>query len=270
MKKRWMLLMIVVLIIVLTGCGTNQPITAETEGFWNHFFVYPMSWLIIFVANLFNGSYGLSIILVTILIRTALLPLTLKQQKSTRAMQALRPEMEELQKKFKATSKEKDIKAQQEMQKELMALYQKHGVNPLAGCLPIFVQIPILMAFYFAIMRTEEIAQHTFLWFDLGQPDYILPFIAGLTTYFQVKMSMSQTPSLGDGKMAEVMATQMKLMMYMMPVMIIIAGITLPSALSLYWVIGNIYMIIQTYFIVVKAPPLEMNKEKTTKKPEKA
>ncbi|WP_157076844.1 membrane protein insertase YidC [Halalkalibacter krulwichiae] len=229
--------------LFLTACGTVEkvPITAETEGIWNHFFVYPMSWLLINVAELFNGSYGLSIVVVTIAIRLCLLPLMLKQQKSTRAMQTLKPEMERLQAKYKESVK-KDPKKQQEMQKELMALYQSNGVNPLAGCLPMFVQLPVLMAFYFAIMRTEQIALHTFLWFDLGNPDplYLLPLVAGLTTFLQVKMTSSQ---LND---------QMKLIIYIMPVMIIVAGITLPAALSLYWVVGNVFMIIQTYFTVTK------------------
>ncbi|WP_332694106.1 membrane protein insertase YidC [Halalkalibacter lacteus] len=243
MKKVGIVLLLLSFILVLTSCGAVEqvPITAETEGVWNHFFIYPMSWLIIYVAELFNESYGLSIVFVTILVRLVLLPLMLKQQKSSRAMQALRPEMEELQKKHKKGSKQ-DPKKQQEMQKELFALYQKNGVNPMAGCLPLFVQLPVMMAFYFAIMRTEQIAHHTFLWFDLGSPDplYLLPVIAGMTTFLQVKMTSAQ---LND---------QMKIVMFIMPVMIIVAGITLPSALSLYWVVGNLFMISQTYLTVTR------------------
>lgn len=244
MKKISLLMMLLSVIMFLSACGSSGnivPITAETEGIWNHFFVYPLSWLIIQVAELFYGSYGLSIIVVTIAIRLLLLPLMLKQQKSSRAMQELRPEMEALQQKYKDASS-KDPKKQQEMQKELMTLYKSHGVNPMAGCLPLFVQLPVLMAFYFAIMRTEEIARHTFLWFDLGQPDplYLLPFIAGATTFLQMKLTSAQ---LND---------QMKIIMYIMPVMIIVAGLSLPSALSLYWVVGNVFMIIQTYFTVTR------------------
>jgi YidC/Oxa1 family membrane protein insertase len=242
-KKIAILLLFLGILVTMTACGSVEhvPITAETEGVWNHFFVYPMSWLLIYVAELFNGSYGLAIVLVTIVVRLALLPLVLKQQKSTRALQTLRPEMEKLQNKYKEATK-KDPKKQQEMQKELFSLYQQHGVNPMAGCLPLFVQLPVMMAFYFAIMRTEQIALHTFLWFDLGNPDplYLLPLIAGATTFMQVRMTAAQ---LND---------QMKIMMYIMPVMIIVAGMTLPSALSLYWVVGNIFMIVQTYFTVTR------------------
>lgn len=246
MKKLTFAIIMISMLFLVTACGGTEhvPITSESSGIWNHFFVYPLSWLIITVAELLNGSYGFSIILVTLLIRLALFPLVLKQQKSSRAMQALRPEMEALQKKYQEDAK-KDPKKQQEMQQELMGLYKNKGVNPMAGCLPLFVQMPVLMAFYFAIMRTEQIALHTFLWFDLGQPDpyYILPLVAGLTTFLQVKMTSNQL----EGQMA-----QMKIIMYIMPVMIIVAGITLPSALSLYWVVGNLFMIIQTYFTVTR------------------
>ncbi|MBP3951463.1 membrane protein insertase YidC [Bacillus suaedae] len=243
MKKKYIFVLIALLVCLLSACGVEQtPINSESAGVWNHFFVYPLSWLLIFVAEHLSGSYGLSIVIVTIAIRSLLLPLMLKQQKSTRAMQALRPQMEELQKKYKTAAGKADPQKQQEMQKELMGLYQKNGVNPLAGCMPMFVQLPILMAFYYAIMRTEEIALHTFLWMDLGQPDpfYIIPLVAGMTTFLQVRMSAVE----GND--------QMKVLMYIMPVMIIIAGVNLPSALSLYWVIGNLFMIIQTYFFVTR------------------
>ncbi|TSB44980.1 membrane protein insertase YidC [Alkalicoccobacillus porphyridii] len=252
-KSHIIMLTMVLLMLVLSACNPmeQQPITSETEGFWSHFFVYPMSWLITTVAVLFNNNYGLSIILTTILIRMVLLPLVLKQQKSTRKMQLLRPEMQEIQERMK--SKKGDPQAQQEVQKEMLSLYQKHGVNPLAGCLPILVQFPIIMAFYFAIIRTEEIRAHEFLWFNLGQPDYILPVVAAITTYFQFKMSMSQMQM----PTVEGMPNPMNILLYIMPVMIVVAGITLPSALSLYWVIGNIFMIIQTYFVVIR-PNLTM------------
>lgn len=76
----------------------------------------------------------------------------------------------------------------------MMQLYQKNGVNPLAGCLPIFVQMPILFAFYHAIMRTSEISKHTFLWFDLGQADpyYILPVVAAITTFIQQNLQWQE------------------------------------------------------------------------------
>jgi YidC/Oxa1 family membrane protein insertase len=244
-KRIGLLVMIIALAAIISGCSqVNQPITPESKGIWNQYFVYPLSWLITFFADLFKQDYGLAIIVVTLIIRTALLPLMIKQTKSTKAMQALQPEMMKLREKYSS----KDQATQQKLQQEMMQLYQKHGVNPLAGCLPIFIQMPILIAFYHAIMRTTEIAQHSFLWFDLGEKDpfYILPIVAGITTFIQQKIAMTGTAGQNP---------QMAMMLWLMPIMIVIFAINFPAALSLYWVVGNIFSIAQTYFI--KGPELK-------------
>src|SRR5699024_7145989 len=178
------------------------------------------------------------IILVTVIVRLLLVPLNVKQLKSSRAMQEIQPEMKELQKKYSS----KDQATQQKLQQETMALFQKHGVNPLAGCLPIFVQMPILIAMYHAIMRTEAIKSEDFLWFALASPDYVLPIIAGLATFAQQKLMMGTNS-------ASTQNPQMKAMLYMMPIMITGFGFILPAALTLYWVVGNIFMVIQTLAI---------------------
>lgn len=241
-KKYQLLVTVLLLVVVLAGCSqTNQPITSESTGIWNEYFVYPLSWLITAVAKIFGGSYGMSIIVVTLLIRLALLPLMIKQIKSTKAMQSIQPEMAKLKEKYSS----KDQKTVQKLNEETMKLYQQHGVNPLSGCLPIFIQMPILIAFYHAIMRTMEIKAHDFLWFQLGHPDpiYALPIIAGITTFIQQKVSMS------TGSMTGPAAQQMKIMLYVMPIMILIFAVRLPSALALYWVVGNTFMILQTLFV---------------------
>lgn len=231
--------------MVMTGCTEiNVEITEESEGFWNQYIVYPLSWLITYVAETFNENYGLSIIIVTLIIRLAILPLMIKQTRSSKAMQALQPEMAALKEKYSS----KDQKTQQKLQKETMELFQKHGVNPLAGCFPLLVQMPILIGFYHAIMRTREIAEHNFLWFDLGEKDpfYLLPIIAGITTFIQQKMMMAGNANQNP---------QMAMMLWLMPIMIVVFAITFPAALSLYWVVGNLFMIVQTYFI--KGPELK-------------
>ncbi|PGS54478.1 YidC family membrane integrase SpoIIIJ [Bacillus sp. AFS041924] len=237
-----MLVTVLFLVVVLAGCSqTNQPITSESTGIWNEYFVYPLSWLITAVSEIFGGSYGMGIIIVTILIRLALLPLMIKQIKSTKAMQSIQPEMLKLREKYSS----KDQKTVQKLNEETMKLYQQHGVNPLSGCLPIFIQMPILIAFYHAIMRTMEIKAHDFLWFQLGHPDpiYALPIIAGLTTFIQQKVSMN------TGTMTGPAAQQMKIMLYVMPIMILVFAVKLPSALALYWGVGNTFMIIQTLLV---------------------
>lgn len=230
----------IVLLALLAGCSSmNESITPDSEGFWDEYFVYPMSWLITYFAELTGGSYGLGIVIVTIIVRLVLLPLNVKQLKSSKAMQDVQPELKEIQKKYSS----KDANTQQKLQKETMALFQSHGVNPLAGCLPIFVQMPVLIAIYHAISRTEEIKLHDFLWFQLGQPDpyFILPIIAAGATFLQQKLMMAGSPA-GQNP-------QMMVMMYLMPIMIGVFAVFFPSALALYWVVGNIFMVAQTVFI---------------------
>lgn len=231
------------LVLFLSGCTQlDQPIDSESTGFWNTVFVYPMSWLITFISRLFDNNFGLGIVLVTILVRTLLIPLNVKQLKSSEAMQEVQPEIKALQEKYKS----KDQKTQLKLQEKQMELFQKHGVNPLAGCLPIFVQMPILISMYHAIMRTTEIKEGSFLWFQLGQSDpyFILPLLAGGATYLQQKLMMMAAPTSDN--------PQMKMMLYIMPIMITIFAMTFPSALALYWVVGNIFMVIQT--LVIRRP----------------
>ena len=240
-KKVLMLVALIGLIVFLSGCTqVDQPITPDSTGIWNKYFVYPLSQVITFFAELFNSSYGLAIVVVTLIIRLVLVPLNVKQIKSTKAMQEIQPEIQELQKKYSS----KDANTQQKLQQETMELFQKHGVNPLAGCLPIFIQMPILIAFYHAIMRTEAIKAGSFLWFELGAADplHILPIIAGGATFFQQKLMMADNTAVSQNP-------QMKMMLYVMPIMITVFAFMFPAALALYWVVGNLFMVAQTLFI---------------------
>ncbi|MGL4523252.1 MAG: membrane protein insertase YidC [Bacilli bacterium] len=249
MKKRIMyLLPMFFSVMLLAGCTEyNLPITAESEGIWNRFFVYPLSWLIKEIASLLGGDFGLALIIVTVIVRLVVLPLYVKQIKSTQAMQAVQPEFKKLQEKYKS----KDAETQKKLQKEMMALYQEYQINPLMGCLPILIQMPILMGFYHAINRTVEIKEHTFLWFNLGEADpfFILPVIAAVLTFVSQKIMMKGMPP----------NPQMQMMLYIMPLMILFMGVTLPSALSMYWVVGTSFTIGQT--LVFKNPYTKKAKE---------
>lgn len=239
-KKIYLLIALIVLLAVLSGCTQIQePITPDSTGFWNKYFVYPMSWFITYFSHLYNENYGLAIITVTVIVRLILLPLNVKQLKSSKAMQDIQPKLKEIQKKYSS----KDATTQQKLQKETMALFQENGVNPLAGCLPIFVQMPVLIAIYHAIMRTGAIKEQTFLWFQLGAPDpiYLLPLLAGGATFLQQKLMMAGSPASQN--------PQMMVMLYVMPIMITVFAIFFPSALALYWVVGNVFMVAQTIFI---------------------
>ena len=207
------------------------------------YIVNPMTAMIDFNASLFHGNYGLAIILMTLIIRLVIMPLTVKQFKTQKVMKtkmdALKPEMNAIQEKLKKTT-EPDKKA--ELQKELMGLYQKHGVNPLnMGCLPMLIQMPILMGFYYAIKGSHEIATHTFLWFNLGEANIAMAIIAGAVYYFQSKISLQQMP--------EEQQKQMKMMTMLSPIMILFFSFSAPAALPLYWSIGGLFLIGQTLLL---------------------
>ena len=178
------------------------------------------------------ANYGVAIILMTIVIKILLYPLTVKQIKSMKAMQDLQPKMKELQEKFK----DKPEKLQQEM----AALYKNSGVNPLAGCLPLLAQMPILMGIFFAIRDYSYIGDPTFFWLsNLSVADhiYVLPILSAVTTYIQQKQTMNDDNP------------QTKMMMYFMPIFIGNISINFPSGLVLYWVVSNIAQIIQQWWM---------------------
>lgn len=235
-KRNLLLIMLIGAALLLAGCTEfDQPISSDSEGFWNEFIVWPLVSAITFFKDLL-GTYGLGIIAVTIIIRLVMLPLMIKQTKSSKRMQEIQPELAKLKEKYKS----KDAVTQQKYQQEMMAMFQERGVNPMAGCLPVLVQMPVLIGFYHAISRmnsTPEIDLGAFLIFPLAEPSIILAIIAGVMQFIVLKTG----PAMDN--------PQMKVMMYFMPVMIIGFGIVLPSALTLYWVIGNIISLIQNMFI---------------------
>lgn len=222
------------LLLILSGCSTMSPKDNPinpSNGIWDRFFVHPLSVMLDWFADVMWGQYGLSILIVTIIIRFLVLPLTLKQYRSSKAMQAIQPDMKKIKEKYKD-----DPKKQQE---ETMKLFQQHGVNPLAGCLPLIVQMPILIALYNAIMRNGEISSHSFLWMQLGTPDpyYVLPTIAAITTWLQQKMMSTQ------------MTPQMQSLMIIFPILIFVMSMNFASALPLYWVYSNLFTVVQSYFL---------------------
>lgn len=235
-RRLWKLWPIGLIVLFLSGCGNPGDLSGVREGVWARYFVGPLSDVLDWFASHLWGQYGLSIMVVTIIVRLIILPLTLRQYRSSKAMQALQPEMEKLKKKYKD-----DPKKQQE---ETMQLFQKHGVNPLAGCFPILVQMPVLIALYNAIMYNDQLRSDTFMWLQLSERDpyYILPIVAAATTFIQQKMMMKFQPNTSANP-------TMAMLLYIFPVMIFVMSMSFASALPLYWVYGNIFTIFQTYFI---------------------
>jgi YidC/Oxa1 family membrane protein insertase len=236
----------VIPIIVLSGCSTasqSNSINADSSGIFNHFFIYPFSIMIKFFANTFHGNYGLSIVLMTFIIRLAIMPLMMNQTKKQMDMKekmvVLQPELTALKEKYK-NDVSADAKKQEQV--EMMQLYQKHQFNPLnMGCLPMLLQWPITLAFYYAIRRTPEIAADNFLWFSLGKTDMILPLIAAAVYYFQFRVSQSVSAQVQQNS-----NNQMAFIGLLSPIMMGVFSFQMPAALPLYWAVGGIFIIVQT------------------------
>jgi YidC/Oxa1 family membrane protein insertase len=184
------------------------------------------------------GNYGVAIILLTVVSKVLFYPLTVKSMRSMKAMQALAPQVNALRSKF-----QKDPQA---LQRETLALYKKHRVNPMGGCLPMIAQVPIFYALYLALSVSVELQSSPFLCFgrlfdvdlwicDLAahDPTYVLPVLMGVTMFVQQKM----TPTMGDPRQAK--------MMLFMPVIFTFMFLNLPSGLVLYWTVSNVLQILQ-------------------------
>ena len=181
------------------------------------------------------GNFGVSIIIVTILIKIMLLPLTLKQDKSMKEMKKLQPELEKIKEKYANDKQMLNIKT--------MELYKEHKVNPLGGCLPLLLQLPILFALS-GVLRNGIIPKDSsFLWLKLSVPDpfYVLPVLNGAVSFFQQKLMGSADSN-----------PQMKNMMYIFPIMMIMFSLKMPSGLQLYWLTSSILAVVQQYFIMKK------------------
>jgi len=249
-SKRFLLIAgILSLTLFLAACGT-EPITAESEGFWEGGIIYNFSRIIIWLSDLMGGNYGIGIILFTFLIRVLLLPLTHFQTKSMRKMNDVNPQLQELREQYSA----RDTETQEKLKEETARLYEEAGVNPYLGCLPMLIQMPVLIALYQAISRTPQLSSGDFLWTNLGQPDpyFIWPVLAALFTLANSKLMQMNNASQQGGA----------LMTYMMPIMILFISISLPSALSLYFVVSNAFSVGQTLLL---NNPFKLRREREEK-----
>jgi YidC/Oxa1 family membrane protein insertase len=225
---------------------------------WDVFFLNPLINALIILNNILFSNFGLAIIVFTLLMRLATMPLTLRQIHSTRALTALQPKMQELQKKYK------DPKRRQE---ETMKLYRQAGVNPLGCILPMVVQMPIWFALYGALrimvggtpesvvslsqrlypwgfIESAVPLENRFLWLDLGQPDrsLILALLVFASTYVQQKLST--VPTTDPQAQA-----RNQMMTWMMPLMFAWFTLGVPSGLAVYWAVSNSIAVIMYYFV---------------------
>lgn len=221
------------------------------------------------IFNVFVGLYnavpghdlGVVILLTTILVRLVVFPLTYKYVEAQRSMTALNPKLEAVRKQY-ANDKQKQAQA-------TMELYKEHKINPLTSCLPLLLQLPIIIALYQVmsagivstdlgsvlysfVHNPEKINPVTVGLLDLSKPQIVLAILAGVAQYFQARLmtTPSAPKAAGAGGKDEDMAAAMnKQMMYIMPVMTVLIGMTLPSGLALYWLFSTLLMIGERFLI---------------------
>lgn len=277
-RLRTVLLVSVLLIlaVILSGCVAPQGTVNldAPSGWWEAIFVFPIAKALVWLSAEIAGiglphGLGWAIILITVIIKVVTLPLTRKQLQSQKAMQDLQPRIKELQDKYG--------KDRQKFSEEQMKLYKEAGVNPLGGCLPMLIQMPVLFALYqalYAVSSTELVptVQRIFLWIpDLFYPTLTvgtnwlgesfttqdwgklfayasLPIIMLVTQLALQKMS--QAPKSKNGqKGQDTQAQMMSQMMFFMPIMFGYITLGLPAGLTLYWTVSNILSMTQQYFV---------------------
>jgi YidC/Oxa1 family membrane protein insertase len=255
------------------------------------FIVYPFANLLLLLYQYLGQQTIVAIAALTVLIRLLILPLTLSQQRSAQKMQKLQPEIEKLREKYGDD--------QETLAQEQMKLWRKAGVNPAGGCLPLLIQLPIMIALYRAIifivpstplqlfqfsgqifidrwlpsLRGLVPLQSTFLRMDLGQPpspeqwwSYALPILVFATSWLQQKLLTP--PSAGDGQsQAQMMNQQMQIMM---PLMFGFISLQYATGLSIYFIISNLFGMAQYYFIRTnRGEKSEVAPVRTRKRPKK-
>jgi len=228
----------------------------------------PLFNALVFLYQFLPGKdFGIAIIVLTVLIRIILYPLMLKSIKSQKMLSELQPKIQEIQQKYK-NDKEKQAK-------EMMQLYQREKINPMGGCLPLLIQLPILIALYRVFWHGMEVGSMSYLYsfvpspgeinpmflglINLAEPSLGLAFLAGISQFFQTKMLMPQTPhqskhGAGQAKKQDQMAQFSNMMqkqtLYFFPLFTILILWKLPSAIGLYWVITALFSIGQQYLIL--------------------
>lgn len=231
----------------------------------------PLGWLLGLLYD-FIGYYGITIILFTLIVKLCLYPLYIKQTKSMAKMSAVQPKMQAIQRKYANDRETMNIK--------MAELYKEEKFNPMGGCLPMLIQMPIIMGL-FALLRNPMqymgndssmiFAFHeSFIWInDLSQPDpWILPIIAGVATFISFTMNQALNDTGSSNPQMNQMNGMMKMMKYIFPIMILWMARSFPSGLALYWAVSQI---IQIFFNIHMASirkklKMEAELEKRNKK----
>jgi len=253
----------------LPKCSDFKLSSNKSRGIWEGIFVKPLAYLILKLGYLIH-NFGLSVILIGLIIRLILMPISRKTAKQSRNMQKAQPELARLEKKYAGRT---DNEAMLAKSQEMMMVYKKYNISPFGSCLLAFIQLPLFFAFLQAINRTPAIFEDTFLCFSLGKTPWIglirdhnwfyliIITLIILTTYLSFKNSMAGTSGNPE------MERQMQFTVKFMIIMISVASLYLSTALALYWIATNGFVVIQNY--AFKKLDEKENKKDTIIKPVK-
>ena len=276
MKKLSAILLGLLGVVTLSGCSQN-----DRSGTFYEVFVKPMD-LSLSKIHEYTGSWGWSIVIITLVIRLLVLPFMLNnykvQNKSRKGQELARPELEVVQKKQQA-AKEKEARAisneekmqarseLMELQREQMAIMKKYDAMPLSlgGCLPMLIPLPFLTGLFYTLsnpLYSAGIIESTYLGiFNLGTRSYTLPIIAFVVYAIQTKIQMSLMPTPTQPGQ-EQMQSQMKMMQWLSPIMITAFSFWVAGAVAVYYIVGGLFMIFQTYLGHALYPPYKPEKQK--------
>ncbi|MBP3461676.1 MAG: YidC/Oxa1 family membrane protein insertase [Bacilli bacterium] len=227
----------------------NMKIQGEYQDLWTNIFVKPLAWFIIKIGN-FLKSYGLALIIATLIIRLIAYPFTKKAAMQSENMKKASPALEKLERKYQnKTDQESMMKKSQEM----MIIYKQNNINPMSTCLFTFFQIPLFFAFYEAISRIPIIFEEKFLGFELGTSpinavtmgDYkylIFIVLIGAATYFSFKLNSGSAMNKEQEK-------QMKMMSNVMVIVMTITAFSISTGIAFYWITTNVFTIIQNLLV---------------------
>lgn len=230
----------------LPACKSFKITSGGYDGLWNSIFVKPLAWLIIQIGSLVK-SYGLSLIITSILIRLVAYPITRKTAIQSELIAKAKPELDRLEKKYQG---KEDQASMMKKSQEMTMIYKKYNVNPIAGCLYAFLQIPLFIAFLEAINRVPAIFEENFIGFQLGTTPMIgmqegnflyiiIIAIVAITTYFSFKLnSTSADINVQNGKMNKVMV-----------IVITVMSVFMSSALGIYWATTNLFTVVQNLLV---------------------
>ena len=233
----------------LPKCSELSVTSGKYEGVWTTIFVKPLAWLLIRIGEIVK-SYGLAVILVTLIIRTIVYPFTKSTAMQSENMKKARPELDKLEKKYKD---KQDQQSMMNKSQEMMMIYKKYGIKPMAGCLFTFIQIPLFFAFYESLNRLPAIFEENFLGFQLGTTPIqgvsnghylylIFTILIIAVTFFSFKLNAGASMSSEQEK-------QMKMMNNMMIIFISIASLSLSTGIALYWIANSGFTIIQNLIV---------------------